>query len=163
MAAGWTPRSGLVYPFPMMLSCPQSLIPGGARAGLFLRAVVLSVFLAASMGCAQRRAAMICAADAVNVSGAPLSDVRIVHEPTGRFFAVGTLLPGRSFFLDFRERELVAQSAVVSWTDASGRPHEDRLDMRGVGQPGSGRPLRITYVIGEDGEAVVEVRPCSPQ
>ena len=96
---------------------------------------------------------MICAADAVNVSGAPLSDVRIVHEPTGRFFAVGTLLPGRSFFLDFRERELVAQSAVVSWTDASGRPHEDRLDMRGVGQPGSGRPLRITYVIGEDGEA----------
>ena len=161
MAADWTPHSGLVYPFPMMLSCPQSLRFGGARSGLLLRAVVLSAFLAASMGCAERRVVMICAADAVNVSGAPLSDVRIVHEPTGRFFAVGTLLPGRSFFLDFRERELLAQSAVVSWTDAAGRPHEERLDIDGFGLASSGRPLRIVYVIRDDGRAAVEARPCS--
>ena len=172
MAADWTPHSGLVYPFRMMLSCTQSCRPGGpppvtaargARAGLLLRAAALLAFLAASMGCAERRAAMICAADAVNVSGAPLSDVRIVHEPTGRFFAVGTLLPGRSFFLDFRERELAAQSAVVSWTDAAGRQHEERLDIDGFGLAASGRPLRIVYVIRNGGGAAVEVRPCSAQ
>jgi hypothetical protein len=50
---------------------------------------------------------------------------------------------------------------VVSWTDAAGRQHVERLDMRGIGAPGADRPLRIVYVIREDGGAAVEVRPCS--
>ena len=125
-----------------------------------LRAAVLCAALMLVSGCAGRQATLICAADARNVSGAPLFNVHIAHEPTGKFFAVGTLLPGRSFFLDFRERELKAETAVLSWSDALGRPHTERLDMRGINSADPAQPLRIVYVIGEGDNAGVEVRPC---
>lgn len=157
------------YPFCTMSSCPEPHIPAGlcpsvARRSFLrsfsLRTTIICAVLMLVAGCAGRHATLICAADARNVSGAPLYNVHIAHEPTGKFFSVGTLLPGRSFFLDFRERELKAETAVLNWSDVWGRPHTERLDMRSIGPADPAQPLRIVYVIGEGGNAGVEVRPC---
>ena len=166
---GWTSCFWLMYPSCTMSSCPETHIPAGLCPSVTrwpflgsspLRATVVCAVLMLVAGCAGHRATLICAADARNVSGAPLYNVHITHEPTGKFFSVGTLLPGRSFFLDFRERELKAETAVLSWSDARGRPHTERLDMRRIGPADPAQPLRIVYVIGEGGDAGVEIRPC---
>ena len=169
MKTGWTSRSWLMYPFRTMHSCLEPQIPSDLRPATVRRpfpgkfpfqAALLCAVLMLVAGCAGRKATLICAADARNVSGSPLFNVHIAHEPTGKFFAVGTLLPGRSFFLDFRERELKAETAVLSWSDVLGRPHTERLDMRGISPADPDQPLRIVYVIGDGDNAGVEVRPC---
>lgn len=167
MKKGWTLCFWLTYPFRTMSSCLEPHIPAGLNPSVTrqpflrsfsLRTTVVCAVLMLVAGCAGRHATLICAADARNVSGATLYNVHIAHEPTGKFFSVGTLLPGRSFFLDFRERELKAETAVLSWSDVWGQPHTERLDMRGIGPADPAQPLRIVYVIGEG--AGVEVRPC---
>ena len=166
LKTGWTSCFWLMYPFCTMSSYPEALLHAGLRPsmvrrpflGSFPLRTVLCAVLMLVAGCAGHGATRICAADARNVSGAPLYNGHIAHEPTGKFFSVGTLLPGRSFFLDFRERELKAETAVLSWSDVWGQPHTERLDMRGIGPADPAQPLRIVYVIGEG--AGVEVRPC---
>ena len=128
--------------------------------------LALCLFLAAWLllaGCAARQLSTVCAGDVENNSGAVIRDLRITHMPTGRFFAVGSLQPGKSFFLDFQTRELEATSADLTWTDSSGRPHRDRLDLRLLMGAHPGGPYRMVYSIWSDGLASVNLRACGPR
>ena len=112
------------------------------------------------VSCAHRQVSMICAGDVENGSGGVIRDMRIVHEPTGRFFAVGALQPGKSFFLDFGPRELEATAADVTWTDVSGSRHRARLGLTALRERNPGGPFRLVYSIGAAGQASVSLRPC---
>ena len=59
-----------------------------------------------------------------NLSTQEIFNVRVVHEPTKRVVAINSILADRSFDLGFEGQMLMANYAVFTWTDGTGRRHE---------------------------------------
>lgn len=95
-----------------------------------------------------------------NSSTQEMHNVRIVHEPTKKVVTTNSILPNRSFNLGFEGQALMANYALFTWTDDSGRRHEQIVDLP--------RPLRkneemheIIYTIDRKGKISVRITPLS--
>ena len=58
-----------------------------------------------------------------------ISDVQVVHEPTGKTGAVNMILPQRSFELGFAGQPLRAKRAIITWNDHEGQGRRSEADL----------------------------------
>lgn len=64
-----------------------------------------------------------------NETPAIISDVQVVHEPTGKTGAVNMILPQRSFELGFAGQPLRAKRAIITWNDHEGHGRRSEVDL----------------------------------
>jgi len=85
-----------------------------------------------------------------NRTGSIVRDVSVLHEPTMRKGAASAILPDRELEIGFAEREMLATSAVVQWSDDGGR-REQRVLLPTAVPPGMENPLVLRYRICNSG------------
>jgi hypothetical protein len=93
-----------------------------------------------------------------NSSTQEVHDVRVVHEPTKKAVMTNSILPDRSFDIGFQDQRLMADHAVFTWTDDSGKRHKQIVDLP--------RPLRkneamheVIYTIDQKNNVLVSIKP----
>lgn len=80
-------------------------------------------------GCAARNV-MLDHAVIRNDTAGIISDVQVVHEPTGKTGAINLILPQKSFELGFAGQPMLAKRAIITWND-----HEGHRRRSAVGLP----------------------------
>jgi len=109
-------------------------------------------------GCTGPSAVRLCGGVIENSAGRPLEQVRVEHRPTNRVIATSPLLPGRAFQLGFAERDLLAESAVLTWIDPILGPRQAAVALPRTA-PSAG-PHELVYTVTAGGSVTVSLRPC---
>lgn len=127
-------------------------------ASLFLKICPLAIALIFLLaGCNSQRV-LICGGRIHNAAGRELSDITIVHQPTGQMLR-NNLLPAESDVdLAFADRELRATSATIEWNDTVGGPQQVTLALPSNG--GTAGPQRLIYEIHGAGQVQARLVPC---
>ena len=120
------------------------------------KAVVLALVLALT-GCATPHQ-MLNRAVVHNATSGIITDVRVVHEPTGKSGKVSTILPRRSLEIGFSEHPMLGRHAIVTWKDQDGMRRK-----AGVALPSpktaakEGRAMTLVYIIEPAGNVSVQL------
>ena len=82
----------------------------------FIIAQLVSFFILILTGCAAKYV-MLDRAVVRNDTGGIITDVKVVHEPTGKTGGVNMILPQMSFELGFAGQPMLAKRAIITWKD----------------------------------------------
>lgn len=117
------------------------------KLGLIL---CLTTLFAAS-GCAKPRI-MIDRVLVQNGTDHTITNVQVLHEPTRKFGGVSAILPQESLEVGISKRPMLAESAMISWTDAKGQQREQAVQLPYDSTLAKKEePMNLVYVIQESG------------
>jgi len=81
--------------------------------------LLLAFFLPAFSGCASKHV-ILDRAIVQNDTPGIITEVKVVHEPTGKTGAVSMILPDNAFELGFAGQPMLGEHAIVTWRDHEG-------------------------------------------
>lgn len=132
------------------------------RKNISLSLLIINIYMVICVGCTiiSKPRYKVSHGMIYNSSTQEIHDVRVVHEPTKKVAMTNSILPNRSFDVGFEGRMLMANYALFTWTDDSGKRHEQIVDLP--------RPLRknkeiheVIYTIDRKGNVLVSIKPLS--
>ena len=85
----------------------------------FLISLFIAFFLPAISGCTSRHL-IIDRAIVRNETPGIITDVKVIHEPTGKSGAVNMILPNKTFELGFAGQPMFGKHAIITWKDYEG-------------------------------------------
>ncbi len=87
-----------------------------------------------------------------NATPGVITDVNVLHEPTGKTGGVNIILPGRSLNIGFSGQPMLAKQAIITWRDSSGKKRRSEVSLP-YDQKASWeqRPISLVYVIQPSG------------
>ena len=86
-----------------------------------------------------------------------ITEVKVLHEPTGKTGSVNMILPQRSLELGFAGQPMRGKHAIITWRDHEGRQRRIELALPRGRTTGEGRPMSLIYTIHPSGEVTVEL------
>lgn len=82
-------------------------------------AILVAFFLPTFSGCASKQV-ILDRAVVRNDTPGMITEVKVVHEPTGKTGAVSMILPHNAFELGFAGQPMLGERAIVTWRDHEG-------------------------------------------
>lgn len=94
-----------------------------------------------------------------NETGAVISGIKVLHEPTGKFGEAHSILPYSQFELGFSKGPMQAESSTVTWRGQDGRKKSAKLELptSGAGKA-QGGAMVLFYTIYPDDNVTVELK-----
>ncbi len=122
--------------------------------------VVLALSLALT-GCATPHL-MLDRAVVRNATAGTITDVRVLHEPTGKLGKVNFILPRKSFNIGFSGQPLLGKHAIVTWKDQEGMKRKAEITLPyHKTAANKGRAMTLVYVIHPAGNVLVQLEHSS--
>lgn len=115
---------------------------------------LVSFFILFFAGCAAKHV-MLDRAVVRNDTGGIITDVKVVHEPTGKTGGVNMILPHMSFELGFAEQPMDAKRAIITWTDRENILRRSEVALPGRRDTKQGQSHILVYTIQPAGIAHV--------
>lgn len=85
----------------------------------FIISILVAFLLPTFSGCASKHV-ILDRAIVRNDTPGIITEVKIVHEPTGKTGAVSMILPHNAFELGFAEQPMLGEHAIITWRDHEG-------------------------------------------
>jgi hypothetical protein len=109
-------------------------------------------------GCATRQV-ILDRAIVQNDTARIITEVKVLHEPTGKTGSVNMILPQSSFELGFAGAPMQGKRGIITWTDHVGRQRKIELSLPRGPATGEGRAMMsLIYTIRPSGEVTVELK-----
>jgi hypothetical protein len=94
----------------------------------------------------------------LNDTAGIISEVTVLHEPTGKIGVANMILPQRSLDLGFSRQPMLAKEAIVTWRDHDGRQRQVLVTLPGDRDAlGEGKTNSLVYTIHPSGDVTVEL------
>ena len=93
-----------------------------------------------------------------NETAGIISNVQVVHEPTGKTGAINMILPQRSFEVGFAGQPLRAKRAIITWNDHEGKGRRSEVALpASPGVPRKKHSYSLVYSIQPAGVVRVQL------
>lgn len=92
-----------------------------------------------------------------NATKTELTNVQVIHRPTGAIVGFSPVLPGKRAELGLPPRKLMADIAVISWVQL-GEKHLVTLDIPKQSTDGSNGEMMLLYTVLPSGKVTAELR-----
>ena len=97
-----------------------------------------------------------------NASDWKVTEVKVRHIPTNRIGAVNAILPNESLNLGFPKQPLLADRAIIRWTDGQGQNRSDELDIPyDAAAAKAERTMSLTYILLPSGSVTAHLQDSS--
>ena len=127
------------------------MIPFANRSIVFLFALVLS-------GCATQHV-VFDKAVIRNETHNIISKVKVLHEPTGKYGEVHSILPQSSLDLGFSKQPMLGKRAIITWTSQNGQKNKVELTLpHDQARNTKDRTMNLVYTIHQAGYVTVELK-----
>ena len=94
-----------------------------------------------------------------NQAGSELKDVSVKHNPTNNVASFAYILAGTDAKIGFSERQLLAESSILSWQENGQRFSQSFNLLQLSEQLQKGQTYKVVYIIYRNGRATVSFRP----